>query len=275
MKLCLILPMLALMGWASGQVLTPATGAPVPAAGIAGAPSIIPPNIPGAPFSADTITEISRHLQNSQPTHTILSGKLYRDSEGRTRRETQSQDGGRTIVITDPVRRVMILFNASQKTARIYHWQSPKTGGQAQAGATAASANLPAQPWSAPTQSPPGATLALRGGGPLTPVPASPSIMPVKTHVEKLEDRELDGVMVTGTRITRTTEAGAPGTAMPMVSTTETWFSPELKLTILSETNNPQSGQTVTKLVSLQRSEPDASLFEAPPDYTVQDGAKQ
>jgi hypothetical protein len=40
---------------------------------------------------------------------------------------------------------------------------------------------------------------------------------------------------------------------------------------ILSHMNDPRSGEQTLKLININRSEPDPSLFQPPPDYTVVD----
>lgn len=44
-----------------------------------------------------------------------------------------------------------------------------------------------------------------------------------------------------------------------------------MKEVILSKTDDPQYGEQTEKLINISRSEPDASLFEAPAGYTVKD----
>ncbi len=77
--------------------------------------------------------------------------------------------------------------------------------------------------------------------------------------------------MQTLSRITRTIPAGAIGNEVPIVITTETWYSPELKGLVMSKTDDPRMGETTYKLTDIQRSEPAASLFQVPDDYTVKD----
>jgi hypothetical protein len=40
---------------------------------------------------------------------------------------------------------------------------------------------------------------------------------------------------------------------------------------ILSKMSDPRSGEQTQKLINISRSEPDASLFQPPPDYTIVD----
>jgi hypothetical protein len=56
-----------------------------------------------------------------------------------------------------------------------------------------------------------------------------------------------------------------------LVSTSETWYSPELQVVVSSKHNNPMSGQSNYALTNIQRVAPNASLFQVPSDYTVKD----
>jgi hypothetical protein len=78
-----------------------------------------------------------------------------------------------------------------------------------------------------------------------------------------------------GERQTRTIPEGEQGNDRPFYITTETWTSPELKMVMLRKSSDPRSGDTVMKLTNISRSEPDASLFQPPPDYTVVDETGQ
>lgn len=51
----------------------------------------------------------------------------------------------------------------------------------------------------------------------------------------------------------------------------ENWESPELKLMMLSKCTDPLHGDRTTRVVSIDRSEPDPSLFQVPPDFKIQD----
>ncbi|MCP5115669.1 MAG: hypothetical protein GY953_32990, partial [bacterium] len=68
--------------------------------------------VKNAPFSADGVTETSRTLADGTKIARKSTSKMYRDSEGRTRREhtlgtighwTASDTAPRTVMINDPV----------------------------------------------------------------------------------------------------------------------------------------------------------------------------
>jgi hypothetical protein len=61
------------------------------------------------------------------------------------------------------------------------------------------------------------------------------------------------------------------GNDRDIVATGETWTSQELRIPILIKSSDPRSGENVTKLTEINRSEPYPALFTPPPDYTIQD----
>ena len=81
----------------------------------------------------------------------------------------------------------------------------------------------------------------------------------------------IEGLTVEGTRTTVTYPEGFFGNDRPITSTSDTWYSRDLNLTVLSETDDPRQGKSVTKLTNISRDEPDPALFQIPSDYTVED----
>jgi hypothetical protein len=79
-------------------------------------------------------------------------------------------------------------------------------------------------------------------------------------------------VSAEGTRITRTIPAGEIGNQKPIVITIEKWYSAELQETVMTKRNDPRMGETVFQLTNIQRTEPAATLFQVPADYTVEQG---
>ena len=88
---------------------------------------------------------------------------------------------------------------------------------------------------------------------------------------ENLGDQTIDGIHVTGTRMTHTIPAGKMGNEKPITVTSERWYSPELKATVATKHNDPWAGELKTELKNVSASEPDASLFAVPADYKVVD----
>ena len=66
-------------------------------------------------------------------------------------------------------------------------------------------------------------------------------------------------------------EAGVIGNDKPIATTTERWFSTDLKMDLVNITESPDSGKHVRKLVNIRSGEPDPLLFQVPPDFTVRE----
>jgi len=88
-----------------------------------------------------------------------------------------------------------------------------------------------------------------------------------KAKVDTLPAREIEGLAVTGRRITNTIEAGKVGNERPILITTEVWTSPELQLTVSSVRKDPRSGEQNYQLKGIKRGEPDPALMKVPADY--------
>jgi len=55
------------------------------------------------------------------------------------------------------------------------------------------------------------------------------------------------------------------------LTVSEQWMSNDLKVLVLTRHSDPRSGETIYKLQSIVRAEPDRSLFMVPPDYTIRE----
>jgi hypothetical protein len=198
--------------------------------------------VKNAPFSAVVTTETTMTLQDSNHIRQTSTLHLYRDSEGRTRREQSLNNSGDTVVfINDPVAGANYALNPASKTAN-----------------RSVAGNGP----------PPGARGGRMRGGP--PRESGGGAQPnVKT--ESLGSKSIEGVMAEGTRTTMTIPTGQIGNEQPMQTVVETWYSAELQTVILSRRSDPRSGETVTRYTNISRAEPSHTLFEVPADYKTAD----
>jgi hypothetical protein len=213
--------------------------------------------VTGAPYSAERVTEHEQTLPDGNRIVNTTTTKTYRDSQGRTRTETSlpALAGGPVpatmISIHDPVAGVTYLLNSEQRTAQKMATK-PMIAQNGKA--------LPLLPPPPPLPPPNGAQIFI----------AAPSNLPkpdVKT--EDLGSQTLDGVVVTGTRVTQTIPAGAIGNELPIETVSERWFSPALQIFVKSTNTDPRIGQTTETLKNLSRAEPDPALFQVPSDYTI------
>lgn len=86
-----------------------------------------------------------------------------------------------------------------------------------------------------------------------------------------LGSRFIEGVRAEGKATSYTIPAGEIGNQQPITVTRETWFSPELQVTVYSKQLDPRSGEQVYRLANLSRLEPAANLFTVPADYTLRE----
>jgi len=208
------------------------------------------PAITGAPYSGEQVGEQVQTLADgTHITRTMPSQRVWRDSQGRMRTERQmgmSMNGSAPrgpvmIEIRDPVAGVAYILEPAAKVAH----------------------RIKMQPM--PTRPPAGAATVA------TPPPANITRPEMKT--ESLGNQVIEGVMAEGRRTTMTYPVGAMGNDRPLVRTSENWMSPELRVTLLSKSTDPQSGVNTTKLINVSRVEPDINLFRPPADYTIVDEA--
>jgi len=204
------------------------------------------PVVKGAPYSAQVVTETTQTLADGNRIDQKRTAFVYRDSQGRTRREeslpalgpvTASGDVHHAIFVNDPVAGVHYVFEPDQKIA---HKMSP-TGDVKYVHEHVA---------------------GMHGSAKLADQPVT----------ESLGTQTMEGLTVTGTRTTHTIPAGAIGNEKPIQIVLESWYSQDLQMVIYSERTDPRMGETVYHVTNIQRTEPDASLFQVPSDYTVQEG---
>jgi hypothetical protein len=214
--------------------------------------------VKNAPYSADAVTQTTQVLGDGNRIENSTAQKLYRDSEGRERREESVLATGalaqaempHVITINDPVEKVAYTLNAQQHTARLTQGMRilPAGGG----------GNLDLKQY-----------LYVSDGG-IYQVAGSPQIGNGSTVAkEDLGSRNIEGVTAQGKRTTETIPAGQIGNVLAIKVVDEVWYSPELKMNVLTTHSDPRSGETVYKLTNINRAEQPKSLFEPPADYTV------
>lgn len=200
------------------------------------------PVVTGAPYSADAVTDITQILADGNKIHQTNTTHIYRDSQGRTRREPglnalSSAAPGSTLpslaFINDPVAGVSYTLDLTNHTGTKRTLPTPRSG--------------------SPNPSRP----------PRTP-PNSPDI-----KTESLGRQLVSGVPADGTRTTVTIPAGQIGNAQPIQIISETWRSPDLQITVLSKRSDPRTGDVEFQLNNLSRAEPPSTLFVVPADFTI------
>jgi len=193
--------------------------------------------VTGAPYSGVEVRSAQQQLADGNVIQRQEQANVYRDSQGRVRRETtRTTPDGQThtmISISDPVANTVTELDAVHKVA----YQRP--------------ARFPS--------------------GTATP-PARTGAAQANIRTETLSAQSVNGIMASGSRVTRTIPAGQIGNSQTIQTVHETWMSDDLKVPVMVKTTDPRTGTSTTQLTNINRSEPDASLFQVPSDYTVKKG---
>ena len=236
--------------------------------------------VKGVPFCATVTNDHLQTFADGNRIHTSDSSMVCRDSEGRMRREAQLEllgavpEGGapKIITITDPVAGVRYTLDTAAKVANKMPL-NPKV--LAEAGALKSGPNMvymvnksvgPVGP--GPDAAGPGQVMVMKSivtnGGPMGDGAPQP-------QTESLGDQTIAGVRATGTKITTTIPAGKMGNEQPMNIVSESWYSQDLKATVMTKHTDPWAGQLTTQFSNISTAEPDPSLFTVPGDYTIVD----
>jgi hypothetical protein len=266
--------------------------------------------VKGAPYSAQVVTESVQTLSDGNRIVNKNTSSVYRDSDGRTRREqTLKGIGGigsveepiQTIFINDPVSGVSYALDsrshvAHKSSVMKFEWKPLPPGAPGPAalpppGGDGAKFEFKVAPEGGWGQG----EMVVAPAGPPPPGAPAPGMEGAKYKVqaevggtasyvfkrqggasnevkESLGKQNIEGVEAEGTRTTVTIPAGEIGNERPIEIVSERWYSPELQLVVMTRNSDPRSGETTYRLTNISRTEPAKSLFEVPADYTVREG---
>lgn len=211
--------------------------------------------VKGAPFSATAVSESTQTLQDGSVLHRSSQITMYRDSAGRSRHEatfsgfgplTASGAPKKMVMIADPVAGVHIMLDTENKVA---HQSTIRAHGGPNGGAT------------------PDAKFQSR-----MQEREQKEIAEGLLKKESLGTQTINGIVAEGTRTTRTIPAGQIGNEKPLQIVSERWYSPDLQIVLKSTRTDPRFGTTTYTVNNIQRTEPAATLFAVPADFTVQAG---
>jgi hypothetical protein len=212
--------------------------------------------VKGAPYAADGITETTQTLGDGTHINRQETYSIYRDAEGRIRRESGDQ-----VWISDPVAKVSYVLDTKQQTAR----------------KLALSRNMTVNYGKTPTG--PQTMLVQNGaigGGGMAIVLDRPvaddgdKATAEAARSEPLGKQKMEGVDVDGMRTTTVIPQGQIGNDRPLQMVHERWESAELHVTIFSKHTDPMMGERVERLTNVRRGEPDPALFQVPAGYAIE-----
>ena len=234
--------------------------------------------VKGSPYSAEAVTETTQVLSDGNRIVRKSSSMLYRDSEGRTRREQSlsfpGEPSGRTlktVMINDPVAGVSYSLNPDTRTGRkssIFRFERTPPPANA--------ASEKPRTGAAVTVSDAGGFVITSGGPGVARSENSTFNFKLEGDrrnavSESLGTQTIEGVEAEGTRTTATIPAGAIGNERAIEIVDERWYSPVLQTVVMTRHNDPRTGENTYRLTNIDRSEPAHTLFEAPGDYQIKE----
>jgi hypothetical protein len=209
--------------------------------------------VTGAPYSAVAVTETRQTLADGNTISRKVQANVFRDGQGRTRRETTLTGVG-PLSTTGASRTFVMIHDPVAGTAFVLHQD------------TKVAEKLPAR------------SRGKKG-------PAAPADLQGKFNARMQEEiangtlkkedlgvQTINGISAQGTRFTRTIAAGQAGNVKPIIITNERWYSPDLQIVIKTVRSDPRFGETTYTVTNIQKQEPAAALFAVPSDYTVKQG---
>jgi hypothetical protein len=226
--------------------------------------------VKGAPFSAQVSTEFSQTLANGVHISHKTTGSVYRDSEGRMRREQARQEGPDVISIIDPVAGAIYTLRPSEHAATKISF-----GGAGSApGTFFVHTETAGGTHTIDIRGDQDSTAAAGGVGGVTGSGVAVHRRVVngtelKPKTESLGSQVIEGVSADGTRSTITIPAGTEGNDQPFDIVSERWYSSDLQMVVMSSHSDPRVGESVYRMTNINRAEPAHSLFDVPSDFTV------
>lgn len=266
--------------------------------------------VKGAPYSGEEVNETNHVLADGTRIHRETHAMVYRDSEGRTRRETPD-----SVMISDPVAGVTYMLDPKTMTGQkltqsnvglayfhaeegARHEVTNGTPGTYTYSNTSFSVRT-SNDGNTPTITVNGQTLDQKtveeliakakasgdhtvtvngstiDAGMLTGPRGAVTLMAKKTarvpNGETLGKRMIEGVEAEGTRSVSTIKEGEIGNDRPIQVTGERWYSSELQTVVQSKHSDPRSGEESFRLINIRRGDPGAYLFQPPSGYSISD----
>ena len=210
--------------------------------------------VSGSPFTAQIVSTSSQTLSDGSHISRNVNATIARDGQGRTYRQQTIENMGSpstgasksVVFLRDPVAHTSHVISNDTKTAVLSHMPERQRGPRGGPGPQA--------------------------GGPQAAGPRPESRAPRARQgetVETLAPQNMEGVWAEGTRITRTIPVGAMGNDRELKIVSESWYSKDLQMVVMSKHSDPRMGESTFRLTNIQRAEPDATLFQVPAGFKV------
>ena len=235
-------------------------------------------SVPNAPYQAEAVTESVMTLADGNRIVKKTTTRVYRDSAGRTRKETLGPDGQVvSVFISDPAGRSSYSIDPASGTATrtaVAYAVAHTTGDAAGATVSHAGVSGGTATWTVTASGDPKvqeqqkSVIVTAGQGGVLKVVEGFNL--AKDVVkEELGEQTIEGVLATGTRTTSTIPAGVLDNEQPIRIVSEEWFSQDLQVLVMTKHSDPRVGDTTYRLTNISRTEPAKSLFELPAGISI------
>ena len=194
--------------------------------------------VKGAPFTATAETEFVQTLSDGSKISRQSTALIARDSEGRTRREQTLGGIGpvATSAIATDAPKFVFIHDPLLDVEYVIDLKRR----------TVEKKSFHHQPPPANAELPKSAN----------------------AKTEALGKQTIEGIEAEGTRSVITIPIGQIGNDRPLEIVSEQWYAPALQEIILSKHRDPRLGENIYRLTNINRSEPAATLFQPPADFT-------
>jgi hypothetical protein len=269
--------------------------APLPVFGgkidiLRGEGDVLGPVVKDKPYSARSITESTQTLADGNRIVQRNETRVFRDSQGRTRREQtlggvgQWQTAGdptTMITINDPVAGTSYVLDPVARTARelrpfnvaIAHAEAGVAGAKVIEIEKMITAGGPAPGGEGVTvirtATDGREQVQVFARGVAVAAPLAEATVGAHEPAEDLGEQILEGLRVKGTRLTDTIPAGAVGNERAINVVTERWYSEDIQAMVLQRFSDPRVGETVYQLVNVALGDPSPDLFTVPSGYEL------
>jgi hypothetical protein len=270
--------------------------APLPVFGgkidiLRGEGDVLGPVVKGKPYSGRSITESTQTLADGNRIVQRNETRIFRDSQGRTRREQtlggvgQWQTAGdptTMITINDPVAGTSYVLDPVARTARemrpfqvaLAHAEAGGEGAKlVEWDKTIAAGPLAPSGEGVTvirTATDDGEQVQVFARGVAVSAPLAGAMVGIyEQPAEDLGEQILEGLRVKGTRMTDTIPAGVVGNERAIDVVTERWYSEDIQGMVLQRFSDPRVGETVYQLVNVALGDPSPDLFAVPDGYEL------
>ena len=200
----------------------------------------VPLVVAGSPFTAQEWTSVTFAHADGTTSKMLRRADLARNAAGSTRRELRilantgtppQPTGSISVDIHDAANYLAIHLTPASNTATVHELRKTK------------------RPYTLPVSTPVGAAVA------------APS--------QDLGLRTIARFPASGSRRNLVFQAGIKHPSQDVTQTVDTWYSPDLKTVLLTESHDSLGNSTVTELRQIIQAEPDPTLFTVPQNYAT------